>query len=204
MARIRNPWTTAKISCGSQIIILKNSHFHHEENSRYRQSYKDLSLWWRGNLFLFFLFQKYGLKLDLFLYCVHLLGLRIGRISPRWRKNRTAREYFVILFDCNYLISCMEHWLFHSLFLLVWIFSNFSCKKIWRNLAGGGLQIAEMSLNDMHFLQFVFLTRAKIECAANRSRRKNFILIVSKNQAECQKFLSQSRALFRAKKTATK
>ena len=83
-------------------------------------------------------------------------------------------------------------------------FFRISCAKKFGEIWRGGLQIAEMSLNSMHFLQFLFLTRAKIECAANRSRRKNFILIVSKNQAECQKFLSQSRALFRAKKTATK
>lgn len=83
-------------------------------------------------------------------------------------------------------------------------FLEFLAEKNLAKSGGGGLQIAEMSLNSMHFLQFLFLTRAKIECAANRSRRKNFILIVSKNQAECQKFLSQSRALFRAKKTATK
>ena len=97
----------------------------------------------------------------------------------------------------------MEHWFFHSSFFLVWIFSNFSRKKIWQNLAGGGLQIADISLNDMHFLQFAFLARTKIERAVNLRRRKNFICIISKSAEECQKFLSQSRAPSRAKKTAT-
>ena len=83
-------------------------------------------------------------------------------------------------------------------------FLEFLAQKNLAKSGGGGLQIADISLNDMHFLQFAFLTRAKIERAANLRRRKNFICIISENQAECQKSLSQLRAPSRAKKTATK
>lgn len=82
-------------------------------------------------------------------------------------------------------------------------FLEFLAEKNLAKSGGGGLQIENISLNDMHFLQFAFLTRAKIERAVNLRRRKNFICIISKNRSECQEFLSQSRAPSRARKTAT-
>ena len=82
-------------------------------------------------------------------------------------------------------------------------FLEFLAQKNLAKSGGGGLQIENISLNDMHFLQFAFLTRAKIERAVNLRRRKNFIFIISKSAEECQEFLSQSRERSRAKKTAT-
>ena len=82
-------------------------------------------------------------------------------------------------------------------------FLEFLAQKNLAKSGGGGLQIANISLQDMEFLMRVYLSRAKIERAVNLRRRKNFIFIISENRSECQKFLSQSRAPSRVKRTAT-
>ena len=82
-------------------------------------------------------------------------------------------------------------------------FLDFLAQKKLAKSVGGGLQIANISLQDMEFLMRVYLSRAKIEYAVNLRRRKNFICIISKTEEECQKSLSQLRAPSRARKTAT-